>query len=189
MPHRPRERMTGATPAHVTVKLRTGLPTLRSGRCFGVVLGALRGGCLKRGFRIVQFSVQRDHLHMIVEANNRMRLARGMQGFGVRIAKALNKHWGRKGSVYADRFHSRLLATPSEVRNALRYVLLNCRRHGAYMGRRADRYSSAIHFRDWGEAVELPARAWGDFLPRARSWLLARGWKRRGRLAFSGGAP
>lgn len=137
----------------------------------------------------MHFSVQRDHIHMLVEAQNRMRLARGMQGFGVRIAKALNKFWGRTGSVYADRFHSRVLSTPTEVRNALRYVLLNCRRHSAYLGDRADSFSSAMHFDGWREAVRAPRLHWSNFLPEARSWLLALGWRRRGRISFRGGSP
>ena len=50
---------------------------------------------------------------------------RGMTGLSVRISRGMNKLWGREGSVFADRFHSRVLRSPTEVRVALRYVFSN----------------------------------------------------------------
>jgi hypothetical protein len=74
--------------------------------------------------------VQRDHLHLIVEAEDTRSLSRAMQGLSVRIAKALNRALGRKGKVFADRFHDRVLTSPKQVRHALAYVLCNARKHG-----------------------------------------------------------
>ena len=116
--HLPREAVNGREPAHVTVKLRGGLPSLRTMDTDRVLRGAFEKGCERFGFRLVHYSVQRDHIHMLVEAEDGRALARGMQGLLVRVAKALNKLWRRVGSVFADRFHSRLLKTPSEVKNA-----------------------------------------------------------------------
>jgi REP element-mobilizing transposase RayT len=82
------------------------------------------------GARIVHYSVQRDHLHLIVEAEDTRSLSRAMQGLSVRIAKALNRALGRKGKVFADRFHDRVLTSPRQVRHALAYVLCNARKHG-----------------------------------------------------------
>jgi hypothetical protein len=53
-----------------------------------------------------------------------------MQGLAIRIAKGLNRLWGRKGKVFEDRFHERVLETPREVRTALAYLVHNARRHG-----------------------------------------------------------
>ena len=82
-------------PAHVTLKLRRGLPKLRTPRCYRVLERALRAGMEKPDFLLCQFSVQDDHLHLIVEANSQWDLTRGMQGLTIRIAKALNRHWAR----------------------------------------------------------------------------------------------
>ena len=65
---------------------------------------------------------------------NQARLEVGMQGLAIRIARGLNRLWGRKGKVFADRYHDRVLRTPREVRNALAYVLNNARRHAVRCG-------------------------------------------------------
>jgi len=68
---------------------------------------------------VLQFSVQRDHIHLLVEAPDGRALSRGLQGLAIRIAKGVNRILGRRGRVWADRFHARALRTPREVRNAL----------------------------------------------------------------------
>ena len=102
VPHARRPGLMG--PAHVTLKLRRGLPKLRTPRCYRVLERAFRAGMEKKGFLLCQFSVQDDHLHLIVEANSSWDLTRGMQGLVIRIAKALNRHWrDRHGPVFAER--------------------------------------------------------------------------------------
>jgi REP element-mobilizing transposase RayT len=81
------------------------------------------------GGRLCHFSVQKDHLHLIVEAANREALARALQALAIRVARAINRVLGRKGKVFADRYHMRILRTPTEVKNALRYVLDNRWKH------------------------------------------------------------
>jgi hypothetical protein len=71
-----------------------------------------------------------------------------MKGMLVRLARALNAVWCRRGRVFADRFHSHALRTPKEVRAALVYVLLNARRHGLALAE-ADPCSSARWFDGW----------------------------------------
>src|SRR4029079_2153627 len=88
-------------------------------------------GCARAGFRLVHYSLQGNHAHLIVEVRDRGALGCGMKAIGARLARAVNRVAGRTGRVLADRYHSRLLDTPREVRNALRYVLLNARRHAA----------------------------------------------------------
>ncbi|MEW6073566.1 MAG: peptide MFS transporter [Planctomycetota bacterium] len=109
---------------------------------------AFAGGKERFGFRLIHYSVLANHLHLIGEAQNRRALSRGMQGLAVRIAKGLNRHWGRRGKVFADRYHDHILRTPREVRSALAYVLRNAARHGVG-GAGADPYSSGRWFDGW----------------------------------------
>src|SRR5262249_22714935 len=74
------------------------------------------------------FSVQSDHIHLLVEADEPAALVRGMQGLAIRVAKSVNRALKRCGAVWADRFHARTLRTPREVRNALVYVLNNVKK-------------------------------------------------------------
>src|SRR5213078_4798003 len=60
-----------------------------------------------------------DHLHLIVEADDRATLARGVRGLTIRMARAVNRALGRRGAVCADRYHSRALTSPRAVRHAL----------------------------------------------------------------------
>jgi hypothetical protein len=167
------------------------------------------GGCTRLGFRLVHYSVQRNHLHLIVEAPSARVLARAMQGLAVRLARRLNAVFRRKGSVFADRYHAHVAATPREVRNALRYVLNNARRHIVRLRRRwyrdwIDPYSSAVWFDGWNGWRGKPMATFGapdaragplgrgdprffaDAAPErvsADSHLLTRGWRRRGLIA------
>src|SRR6266550_893746 len=111
-------------PVHVTWRAMADLPSLRTPAVGRAIRDAI-AGAHKDTFRVVHFSIQADHLHLIVEASNRVRLARGMQGLGIRIWRRVNAALGRRGSVFSDRYHARALGTPREVRNAIRYVLLN----------------------------------------------------------------
>lgn len=171
-------------PVHVTLKLRGDLPRLRRKRPFRVIRDAI-AAAHKSYFQVVEFSVQDDHMHLIVEANDRRQLARGMQGLKIRIAKALNRLWERKGSVFSDRYHARILRSPLEVKNALAYVLNNARRHAWQFGRRVlaktwiDPYSSAEQFPGWRELFGEPP---DGTTASPRTWLLRVGWRRRGLL-------
>lgn len=108
-----------------------------------------------------------------------------MQGLTVRLAKALNRMMGRRGKVFADRYHAHVLRTPAEVRNALAYVLLNHRSHMLRIGAREEagtleRYSSAACFDGWADG---PTPEEPTITSRPRSWLLRTGWRRRGLLS------
>jgi hypothetical protein len=104
-----------------------------------------------------------------------------MTGLAVRVARGLNRLWRRVGAVLADRFHARVLRTPREVRAALVYVLQNARKHGAWVARFADVFSSGPAFDGWREKV---AESSAGVLARARTWLLARGWRRLGLIGM-----
>jgi REP element-mobilizing transposase RayT len=121
--HRERGELGGRVPLLVTLKLLRGIGNLRTrGRC-KAILGALQKARDRLGTRIVEFSIQHDHIHMIVEARDAGALTRAMQGLSVRLARQLNRVLGRRGAVFADRYHHRTLGKPRQVRNALAYVL------------------------------------------------------------------
>jgi REP element-mobilizing transposase RayT len=127
--HLRRERFPSRHPLHVTMRMLAGVGFLRGARRYRAVESALRAGRDRWGLRIVHFSVQGNHLHLLVEATDAPSLARGKQGLAVRLARALNRVAKRRGKVFSDRYHSRALATRREVTNALRYVLQNFRHH------------------------------------------------------------
>ena len=117
---------------------------------------------------------------MIAEARDERALSRGMQGLSIRMAKALNRLWARSGKVFADRFHSRVLTTPREVRNALAYVLLNSNHHGVRHVDGPDPCSSGATFDGWKDPKRTHAESRAGFLARARTGLLRVGWRRHG---------
>jgi len=129
VPHRPRRRFRRGA-LHVTLRLRAEVWNLRSHRCFRALRRAFERGCQRFGYRLVHFSVQWNHIHLIVEAPDAVQLGRAMKGLEVRMARALNKVMNRRGPVFADRYHAHLLRSPREAANAVRYVLENWRVHG-----------------------------------------------------------
>jgi hypothetical protein len=134
-------------------------------------------------FRLVHYSLQATHAHLLVEADDADALARGMMAVGARIARALNRTFHHRGPVLAERFNARVLRSPREVRNALAYVLLNARRHARRIWRaiRIDPASSGRWFDGWrrmpsGDDDHEAATS----VARPRTWLLATGWRRHG---------
>jgi len=122
-PHRARPLHHAREPVHVTLKGR--LAVLRSQFVFPTLRLAV-GRAARRAperFRVIDFSAQRDHLHLIVEAEDTRTLSSGVRGLAVRIARYVNDLLGRHGSFWGDRWHGRALRTPREVRNVLVYVL------------------------------------------------------------------
>jgi len=181
--HRAREEFRGSFPVHVTLRMAEGLPSLRKRETYRMLLAALGGGSERFGMRLVHWSVLGNHMHLIVEACDRHALSRGMQGLGVRLARALNRWWGRTGRVLADRYHAHVLRSPREVRNSLAYVLENARKHRIETAG-TDSCSSAPWFDGWlgGDCVACTDSERPTWLRAARSWLLAHGWRRLGLL-------
>lgn len=178
--HRSRPALNEHHPLHVTIRVRAGLPSLRRDATRGAITSALAAGRDRFGFRLNQFSLQSNHIHLIAEAEDRRALSRGMKGVLVRISRALNGLWRRCGSVFADRFHARALATPREVRAALVYVLQNARHHGLrLLG--IDPCSSGPWFDGWRQRHSPHPRP--PIVP-ASTWLLLEGWRRHGLIGI-----
>ncbi len=190
--HRERPSLSANHPAHVTLRVHDHVWNLRSRRSFRVIETALNAVRDRGGFAVAHFSVQGNHLHLLVEADDAVALASGMKAVSVRIARGLNRIMGRRGAVFLDRYHAHALRTPREVRNALAYVLLNRRSHVARTGRPApapalDPYSSASAFDGWrGHASPSVASAGSPGCPvtSAKTWLLRVGWRRHGLIGI-----
>jgi len=228
LPHDKRPPHKASIPLLITTKLLPGLPSLRRpgeaariraafadvGTAAGARAAAgARTAADSRGkrsdsgkrsppFQVVHYSIQSNHLHLIVEAPDRASMTSGMRSVLVRIARALNRLWGRTGRVFADRFHERELRNPRQVRNALVYVLQNLRKHGICMDG-PDPLSSGPEFDGWrptaaritrneplgstrgggagaGRGLRALSRAGRIDLPRPSTWLLGVGWQRHG---------
>ncbi len=129
VPHLKRPDFAARHPVHVTMRLQPGVGYLRTYQRAKVVEDALRAARERFGVRIIHYSIQGNHLHLIVEAEDQPALSRGLQGLATRLARRLNKLSGRRGAVFADRYHAHPLKTPREAKHAVRYVLTNYRHH------------------------------------------------------------
>jgi putative transposase len=195
-PHRARPRHYHGHPVHVT--LRAGLGSLRSQVLYPTVRMAVARATRKapERFRIIHYSVQSNHLHLICEAAERRSLTAGVHGLEARIALYVNELLNRRGSFWADRWHGRALKSPREVRNALVYVLANFRKHASRpVPRGVDPCSSGAWFLGWHGIS--PQRGPPPFVGRSwppgkddhavpisapRTWLLREGFLRAGRV-------
>jgi REP element-mobilizing transposase RayT len=147
---------------------------------------------LGRAFHIVHLSIQRTHIHMIVETSDRDALFRGMQAFGISAARQINRELGRTGGVFSDRYFPRPLKTPIQVRNCLAYVLNNWKHHreSGRSLRRAwavDPYSTASQFDGWkevdGQRLIVASGYDGPMIWWPKTWLLREGWRRGGLIS------
>jgi putative transposase len=129
VPHLKRKEFPARHPLHVTQRMQPGIGYLRTQSRLQLLKRALRAASGKFGMKVVHFSVQGNHLHLIVEAEGREALSKSMKGLAVRVAVGLNRLASRRGTVFADRYHARVLTTPRDVANTLRYVFENYRKH------------------------------------------------------------
>jgi REP element-mobilizing transposase RayT len=169
---------------------------LRRGPAYAALRAALVRANSRGVMRVCHYSLQGNHVHLVCEAPDARTLSRGVRGLLISLARRLNAQRARRGRVFADRYHSHAMKTPSEVRNVLSYVLNNWRRHGEHERQRTwhiDPYSSACWFDGW----TAPLRAGPDARPRflgetepipvapPQFWLLQIGWRRRGLVSHT----
>jgi REP element-mobilizing transposase RayT len=166
------------------MKLRAGLPNLRTRDTLRELLGIFRIAKYRFRCHIRHFSILSNHLHLIIQANRSDEATQAMQGLAIRIAKRLNKMWGRRGKVFADRFFLRaLVRRPMQIRRALVYVLNNARKHRIELPDGCvDPYSSGRWFDGWkglwfGEDPDPPVSNPDDDLFKL--------WKRFGEIGVN----
>jgi putative transposase len=183
--HRARPAHHERYPVHATLRAVPGLGSLRDCPVF-LALEAALAAASSAAFRIVHYSVQHDHLHVILEATDRVALLRGLRGLAIRTARAINGAAKRSGRVWAERYHVRELRTPREVRAALVYVIHNWKKtvRGA---QNLDPCASGYWFDGWRGARprwSLPPPGEAPPVRTARTWLLTTGWRRYGLISF-----
>ncbi|MEO8699078.1 MAG: transposase [Kofleriaceae bacterium] len=178
-----------------------GLGTLRKRHLYKAIRWATITVAKHEDFRIVHFSIQSNHIHLLVEASGQAALSRGMQAFQISAAKHINRAIAertgeprRRGKVFADRYHKRELKTPREVRHALAYVLNNWRRHEEDRADftktwKLDPYSTAVDFGGWKELADSPflyrppPTYEGMIVWLPKTWLLQKGWQKHGLIS------
>ncbi len=181
MPHRRRFDHDASLPVHVTVRAVAGFSWFRRQRIARAVFDVIRRA-QREDFRIVEFSLQTNHLHLLVEAVSTSALRSGVAGLKIRMAKRINRLLLRRGALWAGRWHGRLVTSLRQVRRVLVYVLANAIKHGS-VSDNPDPLSSAPWFDGWARKPTggKLARAPNPALP-ARTHALARGWRRYGLL-------
>jgi len=142
--------------------------------------------CSQPDFRLVHYSVQHNHFHLIVEANDQQALGRGMKSIGARIARAIQRVFGFSGRILSGAYHAHILRCPAEVRRALAYVLLNIRKYTKQRKCspppvKLDEASSSRWFdgftRKW-----VPDRTGPMEVAPPQLWMLQTGWRLAGGL-------
>jgi REP element-mobilizing transposase RayT len=197
-PHKARPFLHQRYPVHVVLRTVGAVGSLRRRCVYQAVREATLTTARRENFRIVHLSIQRNHIHLLVEADDKRALASGMQGFQISAAKHLNAAISkgkpgprRRGIVFPDRYHAEIITSPTQARHALNYVMNNWRKHRE--DRRApmsswatDYFSSAGMFPDWLEYGD-DAFLWRGpdtyeplWVYQPRTWMLRKGWRRGG---------
>src|SRR5439155_21133480 len=144
-PHLKRPTHKKQYPVHVVLRVAPAVGSLRKRFMYRALRNATIACALrelayddvKGAFRIVHLSIQRSHVHLLVEADNKLALSRGMQSFQISAAKHINRAYSvkmklterRRGNVFVDRYHAEEITSPRQARRALAYVLNNWRKH------------------------------------------------------------
>jgi len=200
-PHKARPELLARFPVHVVLRAIRALGNLRRRCIYQAIREATLTTARREDFRIVHLSIQRTHVHLLVEADDKGALASGMQGFQISAAKHLNAAISkgqpgprRRGTVFPDRYHAEIITSPRQARHAMAYVLNNWRKHQEDCATpmstwRIDWFSSAAMFPGWAEYGE-EAFLWRGpptydplVVYQPRTWLLRAGWKKAGSIS------
>ena len=201
-PHKTRPKLSPRHPVHVVLRVIGAVGNLRRRFTYRAIREATLTTARREDFRIVHVSIQRTHVHLLVEAKNKDALALGMQGFQISAAKHLNAAISkdnpgprRRGTVFPDRYHAQIITSPRQARHALSYVLGNWRKHQedhvAPMSTwTIDWFSSAVMFPGWAEYGEEAFLCRGPetydplVVYQPKTWLLREGWKKAGSISY-----
>ncbi len=188
-PHTRRPAIKASTPGHVVLRVAKAVGNLRRRDLYRALRTATLTVAKHEDVRIVHVSIQRNHVHLLVEAKDKRALARGMQSFQISAAKLINAQLvlengeRRRGSVFPDRYHLEVITNRRQARHALAYVLNNWRKHGEHRdpdlrGCQVDPFSTGARFTGWRgtprspEPLDEPLVVW-----EPRTWLLTDGWR------------
>jgi REP element-mobilizing transposase RayT len=210
-PHKPRHFGKARFPRHVVLRVLPIVGSLRNRHLYAalriatlaVAMRELHIDDVNGAFRIVHISIQASHIHMLVEADNKLAMSRGMQSFMISAAKHINRAYSekrglpvrRRGRVFADRYHQEIIETPRQARHALAYVLNNWRKHHEDRKKgtetwKVDPFSTGWHFMGWRERADEDVhwRVRDTYDPLVvyfpKTWLLAEGWRKAGTISY-----
>ena len=200
-PHKARAFLHARYPVHVVLRVVRAVGNLRRRCVYQAIREATLTTARRENFRIVHLSIQRTHVHLLVEADDKAALARGMQGFQISAAKHLNAAISkgkpgprRRGPVFPDRYHAEIITSPRQARHALTYVMNNFRKHqedgrAPMSAWTIDWFSSAVMFPGWAEYGD-EAFLWRGpktydplVVYQPKTWLLREGWKKSGSIS------
>ncbi len=198
--HKKRPEVEATQALHVVLRVVSAVGGMRRRNIYKAIRAASITAAQRGRFRIVHISIQQTHVHMLVEAEDKLALARGMLGFQISAARHINTALGddtlgrRRGRVFVDRYHLVVIESPTQARHALSYVLNNWRKHredrgDATRGWKIDWFSSAATFPGWQELRDDKAlcEVHKDYEALAvvppRSWVLSVGWERAGTIS------
>jgi REP element-mobilizing transposase RayT len=200
-PHKERPYLNARYPVHVVLRTVAAVGNLRRRRVYQAIREATITTARREDFRIVQLSIQRTHIHLLVEADHKRALSSGMQGFQISAAKQLNAAISkgtpgprRRGPVFPDRYHAEIITSPRQARHALSYIMNNWRKHredqvSPMSTWTIDWFSSAVMFPGWSEYGDEPLLWRGPdtydplLVYQPRTWLLREGWKKSGPIS------
>ena len=196
-PHRKRPEFKSTQPLHAVLRAHKVLKTMRRRDVYKAIRWASIVAAKWEEFRIVHISIQRTHVHLLIEAKDKVALARGLKSFQISAAKLINRVLPlvdgkrRRGSVFPDRYHLEVITNCLQARHALAYVLNNWRKHredqaGVARTWLVDPFSSGCYFEGWRELEgrdlfwELPDTYENLAVWFPKTWLLRVGWKQYG---------
>jgi hypothetical protein len=118
-PHKTRPHLHRRHPVHVTARVARAIANVERRRVYVALRRALTLSLARSSFRIVHLAVLPRRVELIIEADDKLALARGMQGFQVSAARWLNRFARRRGTVFLDRYRMSILRTRLDVRDAI----------------------------------------------------------------------
>lgn len=167
--HTVRPRIHKTTMLHLTIKVRENKADIKNKRILKLLHHAIKRARLQR-LKVLHYTLEYNHVHLLVEATNNQILHKGMQAFGITFSKWINRLKLRKGTVYKHRYHFHALRSTRERKNALNYIFTNGVKHGRTRSR-IDPYNSFVGLHLISADV-LNTILRSDFLTRLRMELL-----------------
>jgi REP element-mobilizing transposase RayT len=140
--HRSRMKINKPTSFHLTIKVRENKADIQSKKLLKALHHAIGRARLKN-LKVVHYTLEYNHVHLLVETNDHRILHAGMQALGISFSKAINKLKSYKGSVYKHRYHQRRIGSARELKNVLLYIFNNGRKHKRTT-RRIDPFNSLL---------------------------------------------
>jgi REP element-mobilizing transposase RayT len=114
---------------HLTIKVEKIKADIKNKTVLSILKRAIQNA-RKQGLRVIHFSLEYDHVHLLIEAENNTTLGKGMQAFGVTFSKAINRVRKTTGKVYKHRYHFKAITSPKQLKNVMSYIFKNGVKHG-----------------------------------------------------------